>query len=351
MPRAATDDPGGTLRCTAATAPQPVSRASASHARLLGVAGLFLLAIELLAVNVCAAQQKYPSRPIDIVTHASPGGGTDTTARAVALGAKLTLNTDVAVLPKTGGGGVVAMSYVNSRPRDGYTVLAITPTHLFAIARGQGPLTIDDLVPVVRATDDPIVVMVRGDSPVRTLADLIALGRKRPIKWGTTQIGGVDHVAGAVLAQAADTKLSVVPFSGGGEIVTNLMGGSIDAAGLNLTEALDQIERGDFRALAVMSERRLEAIPDVPTTVELGYNVTFSTVRGYMVLKGTPEDRIEILEKGLLEAMHRPSFQNYLKGAGLSTSSVAGREVWTKQVQRLYRDARHAMLELGIIKE
>jgi putative tricarboxylic transport membrane protein len=315
------------------------------------VAALGVALLGSLVSFTGAAQEPYPNRPIDIVTHASPGGGTDATARAMVLGTKLALGVDMAVVPRTGGGGVVAMSYVNSRPRDGYTVLAITPTHLFAIARGQGPLRIDDLVAVARSTDDPIVVMVRHDNAVQSLNDLIELGRQRPIKWGTTQIGGVDHVAGAVLAQKAGTELSVVPFSGGGEIVTNLMGGSVDAAGLNLTEALDQIRRGDFRALAVMSEERLPSIPDVPTTVELGYDVVFSTVRGYLVLKGTPEDRIEILERGMLEGMHQESYLAYLRGSGLDESSIAGREVWAAQVRRLYDDARQAMFDLGIIRD
>ena len=302
-----------------------------------------------LLASACLAQDEFPSRPIDVITHASPGGGTDATARAMVAGAREALDVDMAVVPRTGGGGVVAMNYVNNRPRDGHTVLAITPTHLFAIARGQGPLAIEDLVAVARATDDPLVVMVRDDSEVGSLGDLIELGRERPIKWGTTQIGGVDHVAGAILAQVADTQLSVVPFSGGGEIVTNLMGRSIDAAGLNLTEALDQIQRGDFRALAVMSEDRLPVIPDVPTTVELGYDVVYSTVRGFLVLAGTPEDRIEALESGILEAMRQEGYQDYLSGAGLDASGVAGREVWAAQVQRLYRDARQAMIDLGII--
>jgi tripartite-type tricarboxylate transporter receptor subunit TctC len=302
-----------------------------------------------LLASACLAQNDFPSRPIDVITHASPGGGTDATARAMVAGARTALDVDMAVVPRTGGGGVVAMNYVNNRPRDGHTVLAITPTHLFAMARGQGPLKIEDLVAVARATDDPLVVMVRDDSPVQSLSDLIELGRERPIKWGTTQIGGVDHVAGAILGQVAETQLSVVPFSGGGEIVTNLMGRSIDAAGLNLTEALDQIQRGDFRALAVMSENRLPIIPDVPTTVELGYDVVYSTVRGFLVLAGTPEDRIETLESGMLEAMRQQSYQDYLAGAGLDASGVAGREVWAAQVQRLYDDARQAMIDLGII--
>lgn len=316
-----------------------------------GGARAVIVASLWLTGTACLAQDEFPVRPIDIVTHASPGGGTDATARAVARGARTALDANMTVLPRTGGGGVVAMSYVNNRPRDGHTVLAITPTHLFAIARGQGPLSIDDLVGVARATDDPIVVMVRGDNEIQTLEELLELGRERPIKWGTTQIGGVDHVAGAILGQLAETQLSVVPFSGGGEIVTNLMGGSIDAAGLNLTEALDQIERGDFRALAVMADERLAILSDVPTTVELGYDVVFSTVRGYLVLNGTPEDRIEVLEQGLLEGMQQPEYQTYLTGSGLDSGSVAGREEWDDQVRRLYNDAREAMIALGIIQQ
>ncbi len=321
------------------------------NARSSWLARFSVLAVTVIASPPALAQADFPSRPIDIVTHASPGGGTDATARSMVLGTKLALDVDMAVVPRTGGGGVVAMNYVHSRPRDGHTVLAITPTHLFAIARGQGPIKIDDLVAIARSTDDPIVVMVRSDSPVQTLEDLIELGKERPIKWGTTQIGSVDHVAGATFAQRAGTELSVVPFQGGGEVVTNLMGGSVDAAGLNLTEALDQIQRGDFRALAVMAEERLASIPDVPTTVELGYDVVFSTVRGYLVLKGTPEDRIDILERGMLEGMRQQNFVDYLHGAGLDESSVAGREVWDAQVRRLYDNARQAMIDLGIIRE
>jgi len=313
------------------------------------IAGVVVPLLSLAAEHGLAADS-FPDRPIDIVTHASPGGGTDATARTLAIGARKALGVEMAVVPRTGGGGVVAMSYVASKPRDGYTVMAITPTHLLAIARGQGPLSLEDLVPVARATDDPIVITVRGDSPVRTLEDLIALGHERPIKWGTTQIGGIDHVAGATFAKVAGTELSVVPFAGGGEIVTNLMGGSIDAAGLNLTEALDQLERGDFRALAVMAEQRLPIIGDIPTAAELGYNVSFSTVRGYVVLRGTPEDRVAALERGFLAGMNDPAYRAYLEGAGLDASSIAGRDAWGKQLARLYADARAAMIELGIIR-
>ena len=134
---------------------------------LIAVTGVVLLGP---VAPLAGAQTGFPERPIDIVTHASPGGGTDATARAVARGMRAALDADLSVLPRTGGGGVVAMSFVNGRPRDGHTLLAITPTHLFAMARGQGPLTIDDVVGVARAADDPIVVMVRNDSDIASLA-------------------------------------------------------------------------------------------------------------------------------------------------------------------------------------
>ena len=307
------------------------------------------IVVATLAAGCDTAEETFPSKPVDVVTHASPGGGTDATARAMLVGTREALGVGMAVVPKIGGSGLVAMSYVESRPRDGYTLMGITPTHLFALARGQGRLGIDDLVGVARAADDPIVVMVRAESELETLEDLIALGRTRPIKWGTTQIGSVDHVAGAMLAKAVDTELSVVPFGGGGEIVTNLMGGNIDAAGLNLTEGLDQIQRGTFRAIAVMAAERMEAIADVPTTVELGYDVQYSTVRGYVVLKGTPDDRVRVLEGALLEGLAHPTYQSYLKGAGLDPRSIVGSEEWNAQIRRMYAQARDAMVELGIV--
>lgn len=292
----------------------------------------------------------FPDGAIEVVTHASAGGGTDTTARMLLIRTRRHLKTDAVVVPKTGGGGRVAMNYVKSRPADGQTVMAITPTHLFTMASGKAPLGIDDIKGVIRSTDDPIVVMVRGDSPLQTMEDLVAAGKSSPIKWGTTQIGGVDHVAAATFGKAAGTEISVVPFEGGGEIVTNLMGGNIQAAGLNVTEARDQLERGDFRALVSLTEERIKSLPDTPSAGEKGVNAFFSTVRGIVVLKDVPDDRVKILEEAMLKAMKHDVYQNYLSGSGLDAESVAGSEVWDAQIRRMYSDARKALEELGMVK-
>ncbi len=307
-----------------------------------------LAALALLAA--CApSDAEFPDRPIDIVTHASPGGGTDLTARSMIAGVRNALGVDMAIIFRGGGGSVVAMNYVADRPRDGYTLMAVTPTHLYALARGQSSITIDDLVGIARATEDPLVVTTGAIDTVHTLDDLIELGRRRPIKWGTGLVGGIDHVAGLALAAAAETSLSAVPFNGGGEVAANLIGRNVDAAALNLSEALDEIERGSLRALAVMADTRIELLPEVPTTVELGYEAEFATVRGYAVLRGTPEDRIERLEAGLLDGMSSAVYQDYLAGVGLSPAGIAGREVWDAQLRVLYDQARIAMTQLGLL--
>lgn len=333
-----------------------VGSSPASRQRVLAINGLEarLAAAALLVVTAAAcerAPEDFPSRPIEVVTHASPGGGTDATARAMLVGARQALDQDMAVMFKGGGGGVVAMSYVASRPRDGHTILALTPTHLLTMARGQGNVRIDDLVGLVRATDDPLVVSVRAEGGIETLEDLLALGRERPLRWGTGLVGGGDHLAGVLLTRAAGADMNAVPFAGGGEVAAQLIGGSIDAAGLNITESLEHFERGSLKALAVMAEERLSAIPEVPTTVELGIDVTYTTVRGYAVLKGTPEDRIATLERGLLVGLRHETFTRYLRGVGLSEQGVAGREVWDAQLKRLHAEARRALAEVGMLDD
>jgi tripartite-type tricarboxylate transporter receptor subunit TctC len=296
------------------------------------------------------AQGNFPSRPIDIITHASPGGGTDATARTMAMGIQLATGIETAVFPRTGGGGVVAMNYFDRQEHDGHTLLAITPTHLFAMARGQSTIQITDLIGIARATEDPLIVMVHSDSPINSLIELIEYGRLTPIKWGTTQVGGVDHVAGAILAKRANTQLNVVPFSGGGEIVTNLIGGTIDAAALNLTEALDQIERGVFKPLAVLSDKRIGLLEETPTALELGYDVIFATIRGYLVHRDTPPEQIIELESILTAGLNHPIYKDYLTGSGMDASSIAIGQEWNNQVSILYANAYEAMLELGIIE-
>ena len=311
-------------------------------------ARLFAAAVTLI-MGATAFAEDFPSQPIEVVTHASAGGGTDTTARTMLIRARRTLDTDAFVNIQRGGGGAVAMNYVAERPADGHTVMAITPTHLITMARGRAPIGIDDIRGVVRSTDDPIIVVVNVNTGLTSIEELVAASQDSRITWGGTQAGGIDHIAAITFSNRSGADVAYVPFDGGGEIITNLMGGNIQAAGLNFGGAVDGIESGDFLPLAVMSTQRLSILPDTPTLAELGIEgVNFSTVRGIVVMADTPDDRVAALEEGLLSAMAHGTYQNYLVGIGLDASSVAGSEVWDGQIREMYDSIFATLGELGL---
>ena len=315
---------------------------------LLAVAFGVLLTSDL----AWAQDDKFPSKPIEVVIHSKYGGGTDTTARMMMIRARRNLDTDMSVVAKRGGSGAAAHQYAASKDRDGYTVLALTQSHLYTIARGKSPLTIDDVVGVARAMDDPTFITVAADSPYKTLADLVAASKDKALNWGVSQVGSTEHIGLAQFAKVAGIKFKAVPFGSGAQTVQALMSGAIDATLPNVSEGGLQVNDGTFRALAVMAENRLGDYPDVPTTFELGFPVKTSTTRGYWVLKGTPEDRIEILSNAMVKAMKHETFANYLKSAGLTPAeSVAGHEVWDKQIKEEYAKAVDALKELGLIEQ
>jgi putative tricarboxylic transport membrane protein len=306
----------------------------------------------MLCLNPASAQdEKFPSKSIEVVIHSAYGGGTDVTARMMSIRSRRELDVDMTVIAKRGGSGASAHEYAKGKPRDGYTLLAMTQSHLYTIALGKSSLTIDDVVGVARAMDDPTFIAVTSDGPYKTLEDLIAASKDTALNWGVAQIGGTEHIGLAQLAKAAGIKFKVVPFGSGAQMIQALMSGAIVATLPNVSEGRQQIDDGTFRALAVMAEKRLKDYPDVPTTFEKGYKVKTSTTRGYWVLKGTPPDRIKVLSDALVKAMKHEVFANYLKSSGLDPEdSVAGHEVWDKHIKEEYAAAVQALKELDLLK-
>lgn len=315
----------------------------------------FAALLALAAVGASAiAQEKFPSKPISMVTHAGPGGGTDITTRMMMVAAAQPIGQELTVVSKTGGSGTVSLQHAMAQPRDGHTVLTITQSHIYQILQGKVALQIDDLVGVARATLDPQVIVVKADSPIKTLADLVTASKAKQggLKWGTTFVGGIDHIAIHQFTKAAGgIPYAVVAFRGGGDIVTNLVGGNLDVALLNVAEGESQFKAGQIRGIAVLDEKRIDLIKDVPTAAEQGIKNNAYTVRGFAVLKGTPEDRIAHLEKGMLEAMKHQVYQNYLATGGMSPASVAGSAEWTKMIKQIAEESRVALTELGILKK
>jgi putative tricarboxylic transport membrane protein len=311
---------------------------------------VFGLSVAVVGV-VGTVYAEFPEKPIQIVIHSKYGGGTDTTARMMMIRTRRILGVDMSVVSKRGGSGAKAHQYALSRKRDGYTVLALTQSHLYTIARGKSPLTIDDVVGVARAMDDPTFITVSAKSPYKTIQDLVNASKNKALNWGVAQIGGTEHIGLAQFAKEAGIKFKVVPFGSGAQMVQALMSGAIEATLPNVSEAGSQVANGSFRALVVMAEKRLKDYPNVPSTVELGWNAKTSTTRGYWVLKGTPQAAIEKLSKAMVKAMKHDTFANYLKSAGLTPeASIAGYNVWDKHIKEEYAKAEAALKALGLIK-
>lgn len=314
---------------------------------LAGLAGSLALCLAVPA----SAQDDFPSETIDVVIHAGPGGGTDITTRMMITNATKVLDEDMQVVPKRGGSGAAALMYVDSQPRDGYTIMTLTQSHIFNILQGKVPLKIEDIVPLARATDDPMLIVVPASSDIRTIDDVIEASKSAEggLKWGTTFAGGADHVAIHSFAKKAGIPYTIVPFKGGGDIVTSLVGGNVDIALLNYAEGESQFNAGDLTPVAALSEERIDALPDTPTATEAGIDATASTVRGFVAMSGVPQDVVNTLSDGLVEAMSTPEYQKYLESGGMPASSVVGQEEWREHIMRIHEESQSALEELGLL--
>src|SRR5919106_2305065 len=172
---------------------------NSNRRRLLGFAGG---TAALTVFNRGAAQDKFPSRPIEVVTHAGVGGGTDITARMMMVHAPGVFKTEFVVVNRTGGSGAAAMDYLLNQPKDGHAIALITQTHLLTILRSKGKYKYEDLVPLARATEDPQVLMVGKGSPYKTPQDFIKAAKGKAMKFGTTHVGSVDHIGSMAVARA-----------------------------------------------------------------------------------------------------------------------------------------------------
>jgi len=303
----------------------------------------------LLAVGA-VAQDKFPSKTIEVVTHAGAGGGTDVNSRMMMLRARRVLKSDMVVVNKRGGNGAAAMNYFKTRPADGHTIMTFTIGHAITMAKGKTSLNVDEMAPIARGTNDPQILMVNcKTSKYKTGEELIAGMKENKLKFGTTNVGGIDHITAFIFAKKGGlTQPTIVPFKGGGEVATQLVAGAVDVGTLNLSEAASQVESGDICPLIVLGTDRMKPIPDAKTGKELGIDVVLSTVRGFVTHAGTEKDKVDLLVKGLMKAMGHKVYQAYLEASGLDGTSPADAKAWGEQIKSMIKEFEPAIKEMGL---
>src|SRR5665213_187046 len=279
-------------------------------ARMLRIPMLMLVA---LAAGASGADT-YPSEPIHFICTSAAGSPLDIMMRQLGKQLGEDLKQSVVVDNRTGGTGAVGMAAALNRAADGYTIVAETGSTSFMMAEGQTKYTPDDFITLRGLQAEPSAIAVRRDSPYHTLAQLVDALRKTPdkVNVGGYAVAGFHQYVFYHFQKIANFKTEWIPFNGGNEAATALLGGHIDAAVMTPSSALGALHNGDIRLLAISTAERDPYFPDVPTFREQGFDVVEALWRGVMVKKGTPEPVIGVLSASMDRIEATPEWQHFM---------------------------------------
>ena len=279
------------------------------RSRLFRTGLIAVLGAAAVVYAAAAPAQPYPSRTVEFVVHVNPGGGTDVFARLVTeiMNRDKLVSQPLVVQSRTGGAGVIAFTYVKGKRGDPHTVLTIaTGSFLTAAARTDLDLGLEHFTPLAFFARDPQGIMVHADSKYRTIKDLIddAKGQPDSIVCAVTSATGTGRMTLWRLERETGTRFKFVTFKAGSEAVLSVLGGHVPFTTENVSEAWAHIQAKTMRVLAVTTEQRMPALPDVPTLTELGYKVQIGTGRGFGMPAGVPKEAAAAME-ALLEKVHK----------------------------------------------
>jgi tripartite-type tricarboxylate transporter receptor subunit TctC len=285
-------------------------------------------AAALLGATRARAQGWSPSRPIAFVNGFAPGSTIDLVARTVAREMEPLLGQPVVVESRPGGSGNIAMQHVQRQPADGQTIgfAAITlgtNPHLMSV--GYDPLR--DIQMVARISTVPVAIVVGGQAPFRSLAEMIAFAKARPeaLTLGHGGTGTSGFLAAQLLARAAGFTPLMVPYTGTGPVFQAMLAGTLHGTFTPVDGTIPgQVASGAMRALAVMQETRIALLPETPTTREQGFGpeVDFRSWHGVLVRPGTPQPVMQRLHEAVNAAVATPAVRDTLARGGIETAPL-----------------------------
>ena len=285
----------------------------------------------VLALASSAALAQWPGKPVRVVVAFPPGGSTDIAVRALTERIGQGLGQPVVVENRTGAGGNIAAEFVLKQPADGTTVLATADSlasnpHLYKLAFDPRK----DFVAVVQLTRQPIVLAAHPSVGASSVAELVAIARAKPgLGYATSGAGSIQHMAGEWFAKLAGIQLTHVPYKGGGQAITDLLGGQVPLGSLGNTPLLPHYRAGKLKILAQTGAQRSPSLPDVPTYQEAGMKgLVLEQWLGLFVATGAPSEAIARLNAEVNRALAEPAAreryaQNGLEPVGGSSDAFA----------------------------
>ena len=335
------------------TAARPHGCAHSSGSRL---PRFITLAFALLASATCSPsgqQAAFPSRPIEIVSWATPGGPTDLLSRALADAAPPHFGGQrVTVMTRQGGAGAAGMQYMQGRAGNPHVLGVFTASGTVNMATGRIPFAPEDFTPILRIQIDPFLVAVRDDSPFRTLGDLFETAHGRPGEVSVSGFGAASaHFLGfaRLRAAAGDPDVRWIAYEGSADAVVAALGGHTDAAHTNYNIVREHLRAGTMRVLGIALP--VEALPDTPSYAEQGYDLQPVHWRGVVGPPGLdPGTRADIRAR-LLAAIEDPGFREYMERAALEYATMEDAEAFGAWMTEEVTTSRELLQGLGILDE
>ncbi len=286
------------------------------------------LALALTVAAPARAQSDYPTKTVTIVVPFPPGGGTDTGARVIAQKLSERWKQPVIVENKPGAAGIVGADYVARAAPDGYTLLMgnIGTQSINPSLYKKLPYKPDTaFAPVTLVAELPLVLLVNPSVPAKTPKELIALAKSKPgeLNYSTSGSGGSMHLAAVLFENASGTQMMHVPYKGGGPALQDLIGGHVNVSFATILESSSHVRSGKLRALAVTSEKRSPALPDVPTLAESGLpGFNSASWIGLLAPAKTPQPVVEKIAADVKAVLADPEVNKRLLEQGATPMAM-----------------------------
>jgi tripartite-type tricarboxylate transporter receptor subunit TctC len=275
---------------------------------------------------------EYPTKPIEVIVPFTPGGTNDLLTRLVAQIAPKYLGQPLVVINKPGAGGSLgAAEVISSRP-DGYKLVSLPSAFFSTTVHTQKiPFNPDDLVPIASFMEYKEGLGVKGDGPFKTFKDLLDYGRNNPgkLRWGNLSRGSVQYISTSIIFKKLGIKSIEVPYPGTSEMITALLGGHLDAAGITYGGSKDHVKKGTIRFVVSYSNRRFSDPPNVPSAAELGFPEAsrMRTLISTYAHKNVPDDVKAILFNAFKKTYDDPEFKKAFEAFGEAPLFLDGASV------------------------
>jgi tripartite-type tricarboxylate transporter receptor subunit TctC len=303
----------------------------------------------VVGLGAPAHAQTYPRDLVTLVTHSSPGGGSDVFLREMVPHLAQIMGVKFAVENISGGSGARAMAALASAKPDGSMFYATTPTFIYTSLMSKPSATYRDLEPLVNVFYDPEVLYTAADGPYKTLTDVINAAKAGRGKWGAANPASLERQVMERVKAKTGVRAAVVTFEGGGDLMVNVLNKTLDMGVGEFEEMRGQLEAGKFRLLAVVGEKRLEGMPDLPTAKELGVDVSVLKFRGLAGPKGTPPAIVAAWEAGVQKLLADPKYKAAYTHNNLQAGFMAQKE-YAKFIADFGDETQKFLKDTGVIK-